>query len=53
MWQVIFSMPEFAVKAAERVPGNLTGNLTNCFELCSSTKYLWREIACQRSANDF
>ena len=29
MWQVIFSMPDFAVKAAERVPGNLT----NCFEL--------------------
>ena len=47
--QMIFCMPEFAVKTAEGVPG--TGNLINCFELRYSTQYLrCCEIACQRSA---
>ena len=30
--------------------GKWTINLTNCFELHYSTKYLWCEIACQRNA---
>ena len=56
-WVIIFHSANYILHAwiwsqgcIKNTREKWTGNLTNCFELCYCTKYLWYKKGCQRSA---